>query len=169
MTFLNPLLLFGLVAAAIPLIIHLFNFRRPKRVDFSSLEFLKELQKTTMQRVRIKQWLLLLLRTLAIACLILAFARPTLTGGLAGTLGGRANSSIALVVDNSLSRTLRDAAGAYLEQARDLATGLVDQTVRERNLVFGDLVPPVAAPMYGRDRDVALCLHGAHALCDALD
>ena len=71
MTFLNPLVLFGLVAAAIPLIIHLINFRRPKRVDFSSLEFLKELQKTTMQRVRIKQWLLLLLRTLAIACLIL--------------------------------------------------------------------------------------------------
>ena len=128
MTFLNPLVLFGLVAAAIPLIIHLFNFRRPKRVDFSSLEFLKELQKTTMQRVRIKQWLLLLLRTLAIACLILAFARPTLTGNLAGTLGGRANSSIALVLDNSLSMTLRDANGAYLEQARAVAAGLIDQT-----------------------------------------
>ena len=41
MTFLNPLALFALAAAAIPLIIHLFNFRRPKRVYFSSLEFLK--------------------------------------------------------------------------------------------------------------------------------
>jgi hypothetical protein len=128
MMFLNPLVLLGLVAAAIPLIIHLFNFRRPKKVDFSSLAFLKELQKSTMQRVRIKQWLLLLLRTLALACLILAFARPTLTGGLAGTLGGRANSSIAIVVDNSLSMTLRDAQGNYLDQARDMAAGLVDQT-----------------------------------------
>lgn len=128
MTFLNPLILFGLVAAAIPLIIHLFNFRRPKRVDFSSLAFLKELQKSTMQRVRIKQWLLLLLRTLALACLILAFARPTMTGGLSGTLGGPANSSIALVVDNSLSMSLRDAQGSYLEQAREMAASLVDET-----------------------------------------
>ena len=81
-----------------------------------------------MQRVRIKQWLLLLLRTLAVACVILTFARPTLTGGLAETVGGRANTSIALVLDNSLSMTLRDAGGGYLEQARDMAAGLVDQT-----------------------------------------
>lgn len=127
MTFLNPLVLLGLAAAAIPLIIHLFNFRRPRRVDFSTLAFLKELEKTTMQRVRIKQWLLLLLRTLALACLVLAFARPTLTGGLA-TLGGRATSSVAIVVDNSLSMTLRDAQGEYLQQARDFAAAVVDQT-----------------------------------------
>lgn len=128
MTFLNPLVLFGLAAAAIPLIIHLFNFRRPKKVDFSSLAFLKELQKTTMQRVRIKQWLLLALRTLALACLILAFARPTLQGSLSGALGGRARSSVAVVVDNSLSMSLRDAQGGYLEQAKAWAAGVVDQT-----------------------------------------
>ena len=157
MTFLNPLVLFGLVAAAIPLIIHLFNFRRPKRVDFSSLEFLKELQKSTMQRVRIKQWLLLLLRTLAIACLILAFARPTLTGNLAGTLGGRANSSIALVVDNSLSMTLRDAGGAYLEQARDIASGLVDQTEPgDEVFVLTTAAMTDAAPAAYKNRSPAL-------------
>lgn len=127
MTFLNPLVLLGLAAAAIPLIIHLFNFRRPKQVDFSSLAFLKELQKSTMQRVRIKQWLLLLLRTLALACLILAFARPTLTSDLGAALGGRAHTSVALVVDNSLSMTLRDAQGGYLDQAQTLAAGLIDQ------------------------------------------
>ncbi len=127
MTFLNPLALFALTAAAIPLIIHLFNFRRPKRVDFSSLAFLKELQKSTMQRVRIKQWLLLLLRTLAIAGLVLAFSRPTLQGG-AASLGGRPATSMAVVLDNSLSMTLRDAQGGYLDQAKDLATGLIDET-----------------------------------------
>jgi hypothetical protein len=127
MTFLNPFILLGLAAAAIPLIIHLFNFRKPKRVDFSSLAFLKERQKTTMQRVRIKQWLLLLLRTLAIGCLVLAFARPTLTGGLGTALGGRATTSIALVIDNSLSMTLRDVQGEYLEQARAIAGSIIDQ------------------------------------------
>ncbi|QXD17098.1 BatA domain-containing protein [Rhodocaloribacter litoris] len=127
MTFLNPLLLIGLVAAAIPLIIHLFNFRRPKRVDFSSLAFLKELQQTTMQRVRIKQWLLLALRTLAIASLVLAFARPTLTGDLAGTVGGRAATAQVIVLDNSLSMALRDEQGSYLDQARALAAGIIEQ------------------------------------------
>ena len=124
MTFLNPLLLIGLAAAAIPLIIHLFNFRRPREVNFSSLVFLKELQKSTMRRVQVKQWLLLLLRTLAIACLVLAFARPTLTGGLAGTLASRSATSTAIVIDNSLSMTLRDAQGEYLRQAKTLAADL---------------------------------------------
>lgn len=127
MTFLNPLLLFGLAAAAIPLIIHLFNFRKPKRLDFSSLAFLKELQKTTMQRVRIKQWLLLVLRTLAIACLVLAFARPTLTSGIGQALGGRATTSMALVIDNSPSMALRDAQGAYLDQAQTQARTLIGE------------------------------------------
>ncbi|MBT8400882.1 MAG: BatA and WFA domain-containing protein [Rhodothermia bacterium] len=125
MTFLNPLVLFGLIAAGIPLIIHLFNFRRPRKVDFSSLEFLKELQQTTMQRVRIKQWLLLLLRTAAIACLVLAFARPTLEGSIGGALGGEAESAIAVVLDNSMSMTLRDQNGSLFDQAEALALELV--------------------------------------------
>ena len=126
MTFLNPLFLFGLAAAAIPLIIHLFNFRRPRKIDFSSLTFIKELEKSTMQRVRIKQWLLLLLRTLAIACLVLAFARPTLTGSMVGALGARATSAIAIVIDNSRSMALRDSRGAYLDQALNLADGILE-------------------------------------------
>lgn len=125
MTFLDPFVLFGLAAAAVPLLLHLFNLRRPRTVDFSSLEFLKSLQQRTMQRVRIKQWLLLALRMLAIACLVLAFARPTLTGNLAGTVG-QARTSWALVVDNSLSMTLRDGQGAYLRQAQEAAASIVE-------------------------------------------
>jgi hypothetical protein len=128
MTFLNPLLLLGLVAAAIPLIIHLFNFRRPKRIEFSSLAFLREVQRSTMQRVRIKQWLLLLLRTLAIAALVLSFARPTLEGGLAGRLGGRSPASVAIVVDDTPSMGQRDAGGAYFDQALDAARAVASAT-----------------------------------------
>ncbi len=127
MTFLNPLLLFGLAAAAIPLIIHLFNFRRPRRVAFSSLVFLHELKKSTMQRVRVKQWLLLLLRTLAIAALVVAFARPTLTGPLAASLGGSGSTTTVLVVDRSASMTLRDGGGSYQDQVRMLAEALLQQ------------------------------------------
>lgn len=127
MIFLNPLFLFGLAAAAIPLIIHLFNFRRPKRIEFSSLTFLHELQKSTMQRVRIKQWLLLALRTLAIALLVLSFARPTMTGEMAGPLGGRGRTSTAIVLDNSQSMLLRDGSGSYIEQARTIADALIEE------------------------------------------
>jgi hypothetical protein len=125
MTFLNPLVLFGLVAAAIPLLIHLFNFRRPKRIEFSSLVFLRELQKTTMQRVKIKQWLLLILRTLAIACLVLAFARPSLTG-TTFVPGAESERAVAVVIDNTPSMTLRDADGQYLDQALEAGRHLAE-------------------------------------------
>ena len=135
MEFLNPFMLFALGAAAIPVIVHLFHFRRPRKVDFSSLAFVRELQKTTMQRVRLRQWLLLALRLLAIACLVLAFARPSLTGQMAGAVGGAARSSAAFVIDNSLSMTLRDAEGEYFRQARDIATGLLRE-FEDRDEIF---------------------------------
>lgn len=135
MEFLNPFMLFALGAAAIPVIVHLFHFRRPRKVDFSSLTFVRELQKTTMQRVRLRQWLLLALRLLAIVCLVAAFARPSLTGQVAGAVGGAARSSAALVVDNSLSMTLRDAEGEYLRQAKDIASGLIRE-FDERDEIF---------------------------------
>ncbi len=127
MSFLNPLVLFGLAAAAIPIIIHLFNFRKPKKVDFSSVEFLKELQQNTMRRMHLKQLLLLALRTLAIAALVLSFSRPTLTGSLAESVGKRSSTSIALILDNSMSMDLRDAQGDYITQARELAKTVVNQ------------------------------------------
>ena len=124
MSFLNPLVLLALATIAIPLLLHLFNLRRPQRVDFSSLAFVKELQKSAVQRVRIKQWLLLALRMLAIACLVLAFAQPTLTGDLAG-IGQKVRTAHAIVIDNSLSMTMADAEGVYLSQAKDRAEGVV--------------------------------------------
>lgn len=126
MTFLNPLLLAGLALAAIPFVIHLFNFRRPRKVNFSSLEFIQELKKTTMQKVRIKQWLLLALRTLALCCLALVFARPTLDSGLAPALAGDVRTSIGIVVDNSPSMELRNADGGYFEQATALASTIAN-------------------------------------------
>ncbi len=126
MAFLNPLVLLGLAAAAIPILVHLFNFRKPRTVDFSSLAFLHELQRSTMRRVRIKQWLLLALRTLAIAALVLAFARPTVESGWATVFGGQVRTSTALVVDHSLSMTARDAQGDLLTQARELASAIVE-------------------------------------------
>lgn len=119
MTFLNPLLLVGLAAAAIPIIIHLLNLRKLKTVEFSSLHFLKELQRTKMRRVRIRQWLLLALRTLLIIALVIAFARPALKGSLAGTIGTHARSTIFILLDDSPSMAVRNERGTVFAQAKE--------------------------------------------------
>src|SRR5205085_4313480 len=93
MSFLNPLFLFGLAAAAIPVIIHLFTRRRPKEVWFPSLEFLNEVNQSEIRRLKLKQWLLLLLRALALAALALAMSRPALKGTV-GLRGGAATTVV---------------------------------------------------------------------------
>ncbi|HLF20230.1 MAG TPA: BatA domain-containing protein, partial [Bacteroidota bacterium] len=80
MTFLNPLVFFGLLAAAIPILLHIFSLRKLKTIEFSTLNFLKELQKTKIRRLKIRQILLLILRTLLVVLLVIAFSRPTLKG-----------------------------------------------------------------------------------------
>src|SRR5437762_280754 len=111
MNFLNPLFLFGLGAAAIPVLIHLLTRRKPREVRFPSLDFLAEVNQSEIRRLRLKQWLLLLLRTLAVAFLALALARPSLQGG---AHGGNAASTLVALVDVSGSMGAPDAEGRPL-------------------------------------------------------
>lgn len=134
MSFLNPAALLALAAVAVPLFLHLFNLRRPRTVEFSSLDFVKELQKSAVQRVRIKQWLLLALRMLAIACLVMAFAQPTLTSELGG-MGASVPTTHAIVVDNSLSMAADGEGGSYFDQAKRKAEGVLG-TVEENDEVL---------------------------------
>jgi len=110
--FLNPLFLFGLAAAAIPVLIHLFTRRKPREVRFPSLEFLAEVNQSEIRRLRLKQWLLLALRTLAVALLAMAMARPSMKGGAAGR--GAAASTLVALVDVSGSMGAPDAEGRPL-------------------------------------------------------
>lgn len=145
MTFLNPLLLFGLFAAAIPIIIHLLTLRKLKTVEFSTLQFLKELQKTKMRRVKIRQWLLLALRTLLVIATVLAFSRPALRGSLAGFGLGtttHARTTIVILLDDSPSMSVRNERGMQFTQAKDLAQqilGLVQEGDEAYVLPFSHL------------------------------
>jgi len=127
LSFLNPLFLFGLLAAAIPVVIHLFTRRRPKEIRFPSLEFLSEVNQSEIRRLRIKQWLLLLLRTLAIAAIALAMSRPALRGSV-GFAGGAA-TSVAVLVDRSGSMGASAGGGArgatLLDEARRVVEDLL--------------------------------------------
>ncbi len=103
MTFLNPFVLFGLFAAAIPIIIHFLTRQKAKVIPFSSLRFLKLLENQQIRRLRWKQILLLIIRTLIILLIVLAFARPTLESGGFWGVGSKANTAAVLIVDNSMS------------------------------------------------------------------
>ncbi len=129
MTFLNPLLLFGLVASAIPIILHLLNLRKLKTIEFSTLQFLKELQKTKMRRIKIRQWLLLALRTLLIIAIVMAFSRPALQGSLPVmpfAASATAKTTIVLLLDDSPSMSVRNERGSLIQQAKEAAMRIVD-------------------------------------------
>lgn len=125
MTFLNPLALFGLLAAAIPILLHLLNLRKLRTIEFSTLAFLKELQKTKIRRLKLRQLLLLILRTLLVLLIVVAFARPTLKGTLAGNLGSHAKTTAIVLIDDSYSMTVSDEQGELLKQAKQAAKNIV--------------------------------------------
>lgn len=115
-----------MAAVTVPLFLHLFNLRQPATVEFSSLAFVRELQETAVQRVRVKEWLLLALRMLAIASLVMAFAQPTLTGELATVGGTSIRTAHGLVVDNSLStERAAEQGGTALDRIRTKANGVL--------------------------------------------
>ena len=125
MFFLQPLWLWALAALAIPVLIHLFNFRRPRRLAFSNLAFVRQVNREVVQRVRLKQWLLLLLRLLAIAALVLAFSGPVWSDEQGGPKGG--NQSVVIVIDDSPSMQVGNEGGQFLQQARALAQEIIRQ------------------------------------------
>lgn len=95
------LLAAGTAAASVPIIIHLLNRLRFKRIQWAAMEFLLAAHRKNARRVRIEQLLLLLLRTLIVLLLAAALARPVLEGLLAGL--GRSSVHRIVVIDDSFS------------------------------------------------------------------
>ena len=124
MTFLNPAILFGLLAASIPIVLHFLNLRKLKMVEFSTLAFLKELQKTKIKRIKLKQWLLLLLRIAIIILLVMAFARPTVKNISLGNSSTTKTTAV-IIIDNTFSMSVLTEKGSYLNRAKQIAKNLL--------------------------------------------
>ena len=80
MTFLNPILLLGSLAVAIPILIHLLNKRKVQHITWAAMRFLRESIEQNQRRLRIEDLLLLVMRCALLALLAVALARPTLGG-----------------------------------------------------------------------------------------
>ncbi len=98
MNFVYPEFLWALFALAIPVIIHLFNFRRYKTLYFSSLKFIKHVDQQTRSTQKVKHLLVLALRILALAALIFAFAQPYIPVESSAGSGGK--PVLAIYIDN---------------------------------------------------------------------
>lgn len=101
MNFLYPPFLFGLLAMTIPVVVHFFNFRRTKRVFFTNVAFLKQVNTTTSSFRRLKHLLIMAARMLFLGSLALAFAQPFFPSKNNAGLGNAGVTSFYL--DNSLS------------------------------------------------------------------
>jgi len=123
MKFANPVFFWALLSLAVPIIIHLFHFRKFKTVYFTNVRFLKALQQETQSRSRLKHLLILLARCLALAALVFAFAQPFIPTERKQKTGKRA---ISLYVDNSFSMNSRGESSSLFELAKKHAMEIVE-------------------------------------------
>ena len=123
MQFLFPTFLFALAALAIPIIIHLFYFRRFKTVYFTNVRFLREVKEESSSRRKLRNLLVLLMRCLAVAFLVFAFAQPFIPRNTEGVKKGEQAASI--FIDNSFSMNALSKDVSLLEKAKMKAREIV--------------------------------------------
>ena len=124
MQFVNPLYLFGLLAIAIPVIIHLFNFRRFRKVYFTNVRFLQELKQQTRKQSQLRHLLILAMRILAIAALVMAFAQPYIPFSESKSKLASRNA-VSIFVDNSFSMEATGTNGTLLDESKQKAREIV--------------------------------------------
>jgi hypothetical protein len=128
MQFLNPIFLLGLLATAIPILLHFLSRRRLDEIPFAPLRFLLPTQERQMRRLNLRRLLLLLLRIAIVTAVVMAMARPTLTGGLASLVRTCEGASVVLLVDASASMRAETTTGTLFDAARrevaQIAAGL---------------------------------------------
>ena len=123
MLFVYPFFLFAISAIIIPIIIHLFQLRRYKKVIFSDIRFLKQITEQNQKQRNIKEWIILAARCLAIICLVFAFAKPFIP--LSNTTVTKADKAISIFIDNSFSMSQQNKEGELLEVAKNKAKEIV--------------------------------------------
>lgn len=150
MSFLTPIYLLGLLAVALPIILHLINFRKPQKQAFSTLVFFKKLQRSSMKRLKLKKRLLLAIRIALLALLAMALARPALSPGASFNFG--AGSTLYMVlIENSPGMKQIDERGPLMDTASKALEALISRAdADDRFLIYNThgelLMPREAAP-----------------------
>ncbi len=124
MSFVYPQFLWALLFVALPVIVHLFNFRRIRKVYFSNVRLLQAVKTETNAIRTLREWLILAMRIGFVVALVLAFAQPFLPSSEAGA-GVKANNLVSIYVDNSFSMQSELDGTSALDQVRETVSELL--------------------------------------------
>ncbi len=125
MKFVYPEFLWALTALIVPIIIHLFNFRKYKTLYFSSLQFVQHIEQRSKSTQKLKNIIILILRMLAFTAIIFAFAQPYFTNSSNNRAQGK--EVLAIHIDNSFSMTMKGAEGELLSEAIESAREIISK------------------------------------------
>jgi len=139
MVWLYPLFLWALLALLIPIIIHLFNFRRYKKIAFTNVRFLKQINQQTKSGNQLKKYLILGSRLLALTFLVFAFAQPVITNK-----NNQLNAKkqlVSIVLDNSYSMNNIGEEGPLLEASKNRARAIINASANnnEFNIITANV------------------------------
>lgn len=121
--FQNPAFLFGLLAIIVPILIHLFNFRRYRTVYFSNVKLLRDIQQKTKRESRLQHLIVLMLRILGISALVFAFAQPYIPRSEDNHRNG---NLVSVYIDNSFSMEAASREGNLFQDALNAAKNVVN-------------------------------------------
>ena len=148
----HPTLLGLLALAGVPVLVHLLSHARPPSYRFSNIEFLRRVLRRTARLRRPQDWLLLILRTLALLALAAAFISPVLVSKNSALPGEK--TTVVLLVDRTASMAAREGAGSRFETACARATRFLESTrPAAANLIWIDAEPDAAFPEPGPNID----------------
>lgn len=154
LSFLAPLFLAGLAALAVPVWVHLIQRDRGRVVRFPSLMFIQRVPYKSVRRQKIRHWLLLLLRALALALVVAAFARPLLEGAPGVAVSFQGSREVVILLDRSYSMGYGDHWDRARAAARDVLRGL-DRDDRATLVYFTTAAEAVRQPTTDHARLVA--------------
>ncbi len=152
MTFASPWMLLGALAALIPLLVHLFDRRRPRPHPFGAISFVLKSQRRTASRLKLKRLILYLLRTAVLLALPIALARPELRKEGSAALAAHGPAATAIVLDGSLSMRWSDGTSLF-ERAKNEAREALKELTAEEPASFmlcHDGASPPGAPHFNR-------------------
>ncbi len=153
-SFANPLLAWGALAAAIPVLVHLLQRRRPKPHPFPAIELVRRSQQRNVRRLRLRRLLLLAARTLILLAIPLALARPQISrGDEAAVAAAKGPAATAIVLDASLSMQFQDGHTSLFTRARDDAREILAALAAEEPVtvvICDGSTPQAGAPSFDR-------------------
>ncbi|HLP11520.1 MAG TPA: BatA domain-containing protein [Flavobacteriales bacterium] len=148
MSFVYPAFLSAFALLAVPIIIHLFNFKKYKRLFFPDLRFLKEVKEKTKKQSQLKHLLVLLCRILVFSFIVLAFAQP-FTGSMQSA---SPNKVVSIYIDNSFSMRALGKNGPLLDVAKQKAGEMIRSSAQStRFQILTNEFSPVSQRLYNRE------------------